>query len=110
MSEYSHAAHLAEEVERERLTEAQIRRQMAGEELERRRMETGEMPTIVVENQISLRDWFAGHCLAGNLANPDYHWPKYPTDLSADCYKVADAMMKARETKGENDENSSTDG
>ena len=46
---------------------------------------------------MSLRDWLAGQALAGNLANPDGTWPKYPVDMAKDCYKAADAVLAERE-------------
>lgn len=42
-----------------------------------------------------LRDWFAGQALAGMLANSaiDFMEPAY---YAADCYRFADAMLRAR--------------
>ena len=49
---------------------------------------------------MSLRDYFAGQALAGNLANHQLTWPKYPVDLVEDCFKLADAMI-AKRAKGD---------
>ena len=48
----------------------------------------------------SLRDWFAGQALVGNLANHECVWKEYPGDIAKDCYALADAMLAERE-KGE---------
>ncbi len=42
---------------------------------------------------MSLRDWFAGQALAGNLGNP---WSSHEDSVASRCYKIADAMLKAR--------------
>lgn len=44
---------------------------------------------------MSLRDWFAGQALAGLLAHPS---DENPADMPFAAYKLADAMLKARET------------
>ena len=45
---------------------------------------------------MSLRDYFAGHALAGVLS--DSTWQLCDMDrVSARCYAAADAMIKARE-------------
>ena len=72
----------------EELAAAQIKRQMAQEELERFRTSSGDERT--------LRDWFAGQALQGNLACSDAVWKGYPHDIVADCYRLADAMMAER--------------
>ena len=46
---------------------------------------------------MSLRDWFAGQALAGNIGNP---WATDAEALALRFYKIADAMIAARkETK-----------
>ena len=70
---------------------------------------------------IELRDYFAGQCLAGMLANPEFvqaqvreRKQRIKEGLSKDaafatsnqqwhsetCYQFADAMMKERQTNG----------
>lgn len=50
-------------------------------------------------NGMTLRDYFAGHALAGYMANADLTRTK--ADVTAiECYHVADAMLAAREKKG----------
>lgn len=53
-----------------------------------------------VQPSIDLRDWFAGMAMQALLPDvsnpPDEHW-KYGVAL--DAYAMADAMLKARETK-----------
>jgi len=45
---------------------------------------------------MSLRDWFAGMCLA--LYMPNHVWDKSLTQYIAEsCYRQADAMLKERE-------------
>lgn len=66
----------------------------------------------VSEPGMALRDWFAGQVLAGGIARdtlPDYDlivlFGKHRTGirreeiLAADAYRVADAMLAAREQK-----------
>ena len=45
---------------------------------------------------MSLRDWFAGHALAGLYADPMAG--KEVTSMCREAYMAADAMLKARET------------
>lgn len=50
---------------------------------------------------MTLRDWFAGQALAGELAaqDGDGFWSdESALTLAERCYLVADAMLKARET------------
>ena len=68
---------------------------------------------IMSTGGMSLRDWFAGQALAGNLASqtPESHWAfgalqhDQSNDLGAQtgiaklCYDIADAMISAREAK-----------
>lgn len=46
----------------------------------------------------SLRDWFAGMALCGELTthNESQVWKNF-NDLALGCYKIADAMLKERE-------------
>ena len=51
---------------------------------------------------MTLRDYFAGQALAGQLAfSPSDPFKKYhqPEDVAAACYRFADAMIAERETK-----------
>jgi hypothetical protein len=51
------------------------------------------------QDDMSLRDWFAGQALTGMLAadaNIGAHW----TAFAEDAYRVADAMLKARKAPG----------
>lgn len=43
---------------------------------------------------MSLRDWFAGQALASGQCEGDC-----PDSLAELCYRIADAMLKARETR-----------
>ena len=50
---------------------------------------------------MTLRDYFAGQALAGNLEqgiedNMHYSWWHDPTKIAKRAYAIADAMMKAR--------------
>jgi len=61
---------------------------------------TYNMPEGIISINVSpgmaLRDWFAGQALAGSTANPD---PSLSNDelAAAWCYRMADAMLAARE-------------
>ena len=46
-----------------------------------------------IEEGLDLRDWFAGHALQGLLTSDDID-ASYATAVL--CYRMADAMMKAR--------------
>lgn len=47
---------------------------------------------------MSLRDYFAGQALAGELSKPDGYVT--PEKLATYAYRIADAMLLARETDG----------
>lgn len=55
---------------------------------------------------MSLRDWFAGHALAGTLANPDISasaarckvsTADFRVEVAKSAYAIADAMLAVRE-------------
>lgn len=47
---------------------------------------------------MSLRDWFAGQALAnGNIE--DHSGPEWADRVAEQAYRIADAMIKAREAK-----------
>jgi len=52
---------------------------------------------------MTLRDWFAGMALQGEVANPSSGLFEADsitfTELAEDCYRMADAMLSARERK-----------
>lgn len=51
------------------------------------------------ENGMTLRDWFAGQALGGQLAfSPHDSFGKYnqPDEVAAACYRFADAMIAVR--------------
>ena len=59
-----------------------------------------------IHNGMTLRDYFASKALQGMSANPaDVHdadqetYDEYVEEISRCAYKMADAMMKAREKK-----------
>ena len=57
-----------------------------------------------LEEGMDLRDWFAGQALQGMLANPKLHAQIFMAGQSwieESAWKVADAMMKAREVKND---------
>ena len=57
-------------------------------------------PGIEFDRGMSLRDWFAGQALGGNLANPEMLWlDGDPNELAGYCYGLADAMLNARSGK-----------
>lgn len=51
------------------------------------------------ERGLSLRDYFAGQALIAFMCNPKAPdlGPDDADKLAADCYKLADAMLKARQ-------------
>lgn len=52
--------------------------------------------TTIPTNGMSLRDWLAGQALT-MLADPDFS--ASPEDTAKLVYRIADAMLKAREVK-----------
>ena len=50
-------------------------------------------------NGMTLRDWFAGQALAGLLANVGFTGEVTYDGLAYDAYRIADAMLAAREAK-----------
>lgn len=54
---------------------------------------------VISPPSIELRDWFAGLAMQGMLASGDQHDANTSSVLSEDAYKIADAMLKAREAK-----------
>jgi len=55
----------------------------------------------IIENQgMELRDWFAGLALQGMLSRDDYDYDEMFLESKA-CYRIADSMIKARESKDE---------
>jgi hypothetical protein len=52
------------------------------------------LPQYPSHDGMSLRDWFAGQALAGVLPIQDNI--KRPDQIAADCYIIADAMIKER--------------
>ena len=51
-------------------------------------------PTCKIYDGMSLRDYFAGQALTGWMASPDASGSY--DDAAFQCYKYADAMIKAR--------------
>lgn len=45
---------------------------------------------------MTLRDYFAGQALAGYIANSNDKSDMSKSDIAADCYGLADAMLKER--------------
>lgn len=53
----------------------------------------------IVENQgMDTRDWFAGMAMLGMLSRDDYDYDEMFLESKA-CYRIADSMIKARESK-----------
>ena len=53
-------------------------------------------------NNMTLRDYFAGQALAGNLEqgvqdNMSYSWWHEPSKIAQRAYKIADAMLEERQ-------------
>jgi hypothetical protein len=67
---------------------------------------TGGPATVVFHHRgelqaISLRDWFAGQALAGNWSGreSDKEYDSTVERVAANAYRIADAMLAARERK-----------
>lgn len=72
--------------------------QAAMELADAQRAAKGALPTseFASMNGMSLRDWFAGQAMQSLVPQ----WGDYATqDLAKDAYKIADAMLAAREVK-----------
>lgn len=54
-------------------------------------------PTVTHDG-MSLRDWFAGHALAGLLGNTNRDGTS--AQFARDAYRAADAMLAARDAEG----------
>lgn len=56
-------------------------------------------PTEVLQSKdregMTLRDWFAGMCLSGQLAHPKNEGVQY-SEFAHDAYRMADAMLAER--------------
>jgi hypothetical protein len=55
------------------------------------------LPQVPTVANMTLRDWFAGQALAGQLSIPTEH--ATADDFAKSSYQMADAMLKAREVK-----------
>lgn len=51
------------------------------------------------QNDIPLRDWFAGMALSGILNNSNAFANMSDKDVAENCYRAADAMLAARNSK-----------
>lgn len=49
----------------------------------------------MLPEEITLRDWFAGQALSGLCSNLE-NWPSQHAGYGTESYKLADAMMEAR--------------
>lgn len=56
-----------------------------------------------VSATISIRDWFAGQALIGELANQGEDGSRHNFEIAEKCYKIADAMMDTRGEEGTNE-------
>ena len=52
-----------------------------------------------IDPGMSLRDWFAGQALTALLGDTSVEWDASGERLARFAYKMADAMIKAREQK-----------
>jgi len=56
---------------------------------------------LIVEHEgLDARDWFAGLAMQGMLSRDDYDYDEMFLESKA-CYRIADSMIKARESKDE---------
>ena len=62
-------------------------------------MASASQPKIVVNIDMSLRDYFAAMALQGILANVWRGTGATPKEISEDCYKISDAMIRQSEKK-----------
>ena len=60
---------------------------------------SGSTKEVPPSSGLSRLDWFAGMAMQGLLACGERHDASTSSVLSADAYKIADAMLKAREVK-----------
>lgn len=56
------------------------------------------VPVMERHGGMSLRDWFAGQSLEGYCA-VEAGWDQPPEEVARCCYRIADAMLKAREAQ-----------
>ena len=56
---------------------------------------------VVYSHGMTLRDWFAGQALTSLLRNPNHNVGTVTFErVGQDAYKLADAMIAARDEKG----------
>ena len=60
-----------------------------------------EEPRLSVAGGMTLRDWFAGQAISGLLAYHDRGGVDWPIDPVTWAYKIADALLTAREAPGD---------
>ncbi len=53
----------------------------------------------MLQNGLTLRDWFAGLTLSSGSRPPDKEAPENSQEMAALCYEMADAMLEARKKK-----------
>ena len=62
----------------------------------------GDVPYVMTNPGMSLRDWFAGQALAAMRPTPDYSAGPGNHTIAQRAYAVADAMLAERQrTQGE---------